>query len=46
MTSLGRQDWSIQAFSGLYIRRMVNQLVPGIVCIQLLSYSGGGLGVK
>ena len=35
--SLGRQVLLIQGSSGPYIRRMVNQLFPGMVSSQLLS---------
>ncbi len=44
--SLGRQVWLIHGSSGPYIRRIVNQLLPGIVWSQLPSLPPGGFGAK
>jgi hypothetical protein len=37
---------SIHASSGPYMRRMVNQLLPGTVCNQLASLPAGAVGPK
>ncbi len=44
--SPGRQVLSIQACSGPYMRRMMNQLLPGMVSSQLSSLPSGALGPK
>ena len=44
--SLGRQVLLIQGSSGPYMRRIANQLLPGIVCNQLPSWPCGALGEK
>jgi len=44
--SLGRQLLSIHGCSGPYMRRMVNQLLPGTVCSQLPSCPLGACGAK
>jgi hypothetical protein len=44
--SLGRQVLLIHGSSGPYIRRMGNQLLPGMVSSQLSSSPSGGLGAK
>jgi len=44
--SLGRQVCLIHGSSGPYIRRIVNQLLPGTVASQLPSLPAGGFGAK
>ncbi len=44
--SLGRQFLSSQGLSGPYMRRMQNQLLPGMVWSQLSSLPAGAFGPK
>ena len=41
-TSLGRQVLAKNDSSGLYKRRIVNQPLPGMVCIQLPRFTFDG----